>query len=365
MLPGQDFWHFQVPKPSSYCAYFLRLDARWMPPPIRTVSGSAAELLNLPYANDHYTPLHPPVRCYNKEMRSFFIHTVWRVLTLVLVVLLALGTSFFFIPYVDRKLPTFPVILIVYVLVAYILIPVVVRFWRLVMKPNHIPRYATTADGWPADPVNIAIIAKSERHLRRAMARAGWYEADRSSFKNDLREAYALLFDKPYPTAPFSALYLFGRKFDIGFQMAYGKNKSPRQRHHVRFWRLVDKADAADDIHFKYWFERIKHLFGRKRTIWIGAAIDDVNPVGIRWRNLQLTHGNDSDHTLERDLIIDSLKEVGAVKVITDIKDGEPFKMRSQNIGTSFVVDGYIKVVTLKHMFGARKNSKLVDPSNR
>ena len=290
--------------------------------------------------------------------RGFIIHAVWRVLTLILVILLAIGTSLFFIPYVDRKLPIFPVILIVYVLVAYILIPFIVRFWRLVIKPNHIPRYATTGDGWPADPVNIAIIAKSERHLRRAMARAGWYEADRSTLRNDLHEAYALLFDKPYFTAPFSALYLFGRKFDIGFQIPYGKNKSPRHRHHVRFWRLRDKPGVADDLHFAYWFERIKHLFGRKRTIWIGAAIDDVHPVGVRWRNLQLTHGNHSEHTLERDLIIQSLVDAGAVKTVTEIKDGEPFKMRSQNIGTSFVVDGYIKVVTLKHMFAHRKIAK-------
>lgn len=289
-------------------------------------------------------------------VRSFLIHTVWRVLTLLLVVLLAIGTSVFFIPYVDRKLPIFPVILIVYVLVAYILIPFIVRFWRLVMKPNHIPRYTTTGDGWPADPVNIAIIAKSQRHLRRAMARAGWHEADPRSLKNDIKALYAMLLDKPYPKAPFSKLYLFGRKSDLDFQMPYGKNKSPRKRHHVRFWRLRDKPTTADDVHFKYWFERIKHLFGRRRTIWIGAAIDDKNLIGVTWHNLQLTHANHPEHTLERDFIIDSLKEVGAVKVITDIKDGEPFKMRSQNVGTSFVVDGYIKVVTLKHVFAHKKD---------
>lgn len=294
---------------------------------------------------------------YNRKMsRGFIIHTIWRILTLILVICLAIGTSLFFIPYVDEKLPIFPVILIVYVLVAYILIPAVVRFWRLVIKPNHIPRYVTTSDGWPSDPVNIAIVAKSQRHLRRAMARAGWYESDHATLRNSIREAYAIVFDKPYPTAPFSSLYLFGRKFDIGFQIAYGKNKSPRKRHHVRFWRLHDKPTKADDHHFAYWFERIRHLFGRRRTIWIGAAVDDVNPVGIRWRNLQLTHGNEADHTLERDLIVKSLKNAGAVKTITTIKDGEPFTMRSQNIGTSFVVDGYITVVTLKHMFASKKN---------
>lgn len=284
-------------------------------------------------------------------LRNLILHTIWRFLTFILVISLALATSFFLI-YLDRRLNIFPVILIIYVLVAYILIPFIVRFWRVVFKPDHIPRYAITGDGWPADPVNIAIIAKSERHFRRAMARAGWHGADRRSFKNSVRALYAMLMDKPYPTAPFSTLYLFGRKSDLDFQMPYGKNKSPRRRHHVRFWRLRDKPTAADDSHHYYWFERIKHLFGRRRTIWIGAAIDDSNLIGVQWHNLQFTHANDPEHTLERDFIISSLKEVGAVKTIADIKDGEPFKMRSQNIGTSFVVDGYIKVVTLKHLFG-------------
>lgn len=291
-------------------------------------------------------------------LRNFILHTIWRLLTLVLVVSLAVATTFFLVPYLDRSLNIFPVLLIVYLLAAYVLIPLIVRFWRLVIKPNHIPRYTTTGDGWPADPVNIAIVAKSQRHLRRAMARAGWYVADKPTLRNDLREAYALLLDKPYPTAPFSKLYLFGRTFDIGFQIAYGKNKSPRQRHHVRFWRLRDKPSTTDSAHHAYWFERIKHLFGRRRTIWIGAAIDDVHPVGVRWRNLQFTHGNHPEHTLERDFIIQSLKDAGAVKSIADIKDGEPFKMRSQNIGTSFVVDGYIKVVTLKHIFAHHKPGK-------
>jgi hypothetical protein len=44
----------------------------------------------------------------------------------------------------------------------------------------------------------------------------------------------AFLLNSSYPSAPFSALYLFGRGQDIGFQQAI--NNSPRKRHHVRFW---------------------------------------------------------------------------------------------------------------------------------
>jgi hypothetical protein len=43
----------------------------------------------------------------------------------------------------------------------------------------------------------------------------------------------AFVFNSPYPTAPFSTPYLFGRDQDIGFLKAI--DNSPRKRHHVRF----------------------------------------------------------------------------------------------------------------------------------
>lgn len=282
-------------------------------------------------------------------MLEAVFRSIWRVFVFVLVLALTYATTFLLVPYLDQRLPIFPVILIAYILFAYIGLPFAVRLWQLVFKPDHIPRYVTTADGWAADPVNIAIVAKSERHLIKAMKAAGWYGVDKMTFRNGLRELYAILASKPYPTAPFSALYLFGRRFDIGFQIPYGRNKSPRQRHHVRFWQLIETPRSIDEHnHFAYWLQRVKRFFSRKRTIWIGAAIDDSHPIGLRWRNLQITHANDPDHTEERDFIIDTLNRAGLVKEIVEIRDGAPFKMRSQNIGTSFVVDGYIKLVVLK-----------------
>jgi hypothetical protein len=278
-------------------------------------------------------------------MRYFY--WLWRVLTAGLVILLALVTTFVFMPYLDRRMPTFPALMLAYAIVAYGFLPFILRFWHLVMKPDHIPRYVSTRDGWAADPINIAIVAKSRREFIRSMRKAGWYTADPPTLRNLMHEGYAILLDKPYPTAPFSAFYLFGRKFDIGFQIPYGDNKSPRHRHHVRFWQLIEAPQTDTHNHFAYWSTRIKLLFGRKRTIWVGAAVDDVRPIGLRWRNLQLTHAVSGEHTKERDFIIDTLAKQNAIRSIEDIKDGEPFKMRSQNVGTSFVVDGYIKVITI------------------
>jgi hypothetical protein len=190
------------------------------------------------------------------------------------------------------------------------------------------------------------------------MQDAGWHTADRATLKNMLREAYALLFAQPYPTAPFSSLYLFGRPFDIGFQIPYGPNGSPRHRHHVRFWQLIEKPHIDKSDHFSYWLTRVRRFFGRKRTVWIGSAIDDNHSFAIRWRNFQFTHGNDPDHTKERDYMISTLSEAGLVRKVGIIKDGAPFKMRSQSFGGSFIVDGNITVVQLKsHIITALKDA--------
>lgn len=287
-------------------------------------------------------------------MLGLALRLLWRVMVFALLVFLTYTTFFVAFPYLDRRLPFVVAVLVVYILIAYFVLPTVIRFWRLVIKPDHIPRYVTTPDGWPADPVNIAVVARSKRHFIKAMKKAGWHTADKATLKNSLREAYALLFAKPYPTAPFSTFYLFGRPFDIGFQIPYGKNGSPRHRHHVRFWQLHDLPGQEDNKDFAYWFERVRHLFAGRQTVWIGAAIDDKDITGIRWRNLQLTHGNAAEHTKERDYIINTLSQHGLVKKVSSVKDGEPFKMRSQNIGTTFIVDGYIKVVELRNPLRVR-----------
>ncbi len=276
------------------------------------------------------------------------LRIVWRILTAVFVLTATYVTTFLFVPYLDHRLPIAWAILISYGTLAYGMLPLVSRFWHIVFRPQHIPRYVVTSDGWAADPVNIAVIATSKRQLINAMQRAGWYVADPASFRNILREAYAIVMNKNYLTAPFSAFYLFGRKFDMGFQRPIDGKSSPRHRHHVRFWQLVEEPEIDTNNHFEYWLSRLNHLLGRRQKVWIGAAIEDIQPLGIRWRNLQITHHNSHEHTRERDFIIDTLHDAGAIRSVQTIRDGQPFKMRSQNVGTSFIVDGNIKVVTLK-----------------
>lgn len=282
-------------------------------------------------------------------MVTFFLRQLWRLVIFALgaIVLRYLIDTFW--PTSGSRIAAFFALLLIYCLMAYVFIPALFRLYHFLIKHDHIPLYATYGDGWASDPVNIAIIAKDENHLRKAMKDAGWYEADQNTLKNSLREGFALLFNTSYPTAPVSKLYLFNRKHDIAFQIPTNNAMSPRTRHHVRFWHLqAPLPDKHDRGHFEFWSSRLTKWFGRKKQIWIGASTYDFKPFDIRWRTGSLTHGVRHNADEERDFIINSLEICGTVRSIDTSDPGEQFKFRGQSFRTVFTTDGSLKVVRLK-----------------
>jgi len=284
-------------------------------------------------------------------MVRFFVLVLRRLGILAAVIVLADFTAFTLFPFLDRRIPALWAALITYSLMAYIGIPMAVRVLRFIYKPNHVPAVTTTGDGWASDPVNIAVLARSEKDFIWAMRKAGWFTADANTWKNSLREGWSLLFARPYPTAPFSRLYLFGRSQDLGFQIPVGN--SPRHRHHVRFWRVDARNNPLEHTkwneHQGFWRTLFKRFMRRKYSLWVGAAIYDSGSVAIRWRNGQLTHQVHPDANFERDFIIESLERADALRTVTDIKAGEPYRGRGQTVGVTVISDGFVKLCELKH----------------
>ena len=281
-------------------------------------------------------------------MLGSIFRVLWRLFVFA-VGLLSAWVIFKLYPYADRYFPVYIVILLIYCVVAYLIIPALIRLFRVVIKPDHIPLYVTTRDGLPSDPVNLAIVARNKTQLRRAMKRAGWYEADPSTLKNSLREAASILFNRAYPQAPVSTLYLFNRRHDIAFQIPTNPNQSARTRHHVRFWELTEPPLAHNDHqHFNFWSKQLrKFIAPTGRSIWIGAATEDSHPIGIR-RTGTFTHRISHDANAERDFIIQTLRDSRDVARISSTKRGEQVKFRGQQFRTEFISDGSLKVVELK-----------------
>ena len=145
----------------------------------------------------------------------------------------------------------------------------------------------------------------------------------------------ALFTNSPYPKAPFSSLFLFNRKQDIGFEQPIGNNI--RQRNHVRFW-AVNMDRLPDPLDLNFWTK--KHEINYSEPLmWIGASTKDTG-FGLASLTYQITHAVDANVDEERDYLVSSLQNSGV------IKDVKSFDSGTYKVG-KYTSDGKIVVATL------------------
>ena len=150
----------------------------------------------------------------------------------------------------------------------------------------------------------------------------------------------AFLFNSPYPTAPFSTLYLFGRGQDVGFQKAI--DNSPRKRHHIRFWALsLTRAESAM-ASASFWLNTDRPPDGA-RVHWIGAGTKDTG-FSLTRLTFQITHATDADTNAERDYIIAELKKHGVIGEAASHQAGEYLRAGQVN---HYVTDGAVAIASL------------------
>src|SRR5438876_8872024 len=167
----------------------------------------------------------------------------------------------------DRRLPWILALGITYGFAAYVVLPRAIRLGLKIVQRKRVPGYTITGDGLPGDPVNVALVGTLQQ-LRSAFAILGWSEADRLGPASSWRMIRAFVFNSPYPTAPFSTLYLFGRGQDIGFQKAI--DNSPRKRHHIRFWAL--SLAQADEMGTASFWLNTDRPPDDTPVLWVGAG---------------------------------------------------------------------------------------------
>jgi hypothetical protein len=239
----------------------------------------------------------------------------------------------------DRRLPWVLALGITYGFAAYIILPRAIRLGLKILQREHVPSYTITGDGLPGDPVNVAIVG-TLRELRAAFARLGWPEADRLSLASSWGMIRAFVFNSPYPTAPFSTLYLFGRGQDIGFQRTI--DNSPRKRHHIRFWAL-SVTRAQDTWGAAGFWRNTDRPPDSERVIWVGAATRDTGLSLTRF-TFQITHATDSDTNAERDYVISELMKGRAIEAVKVYQSGQELPTERVN---HYVTDGEITLAKL------------------
>ena len=211
----------------------------------------------------------------------------------------------------DRRLPWFLAATLTYGIAAYVILPRAVRMGLKILQHKLVPSFTVTGDGLPGDPVNLALIGTLQQ-LRAAFAVLGWTEADRLGLKSSWHMVRAFVSNTPYPTAPFSTLYLFGRGQDIGFQKAI--DNSPRKRHHIRFWALgLSRAEDSWGAN-NFWLNTDRPA-DDARVIWVGAGTRDTG-LSLTQLTFQITHATDADTNAERNFVIAELTKSRLIEVV-------------------------------------------------
>jgi hypothetical protein len=239
--------------------------------------------------------------------------------------------------FTDHRLPTLLALALTYAIAAYIVLPRIVRTGLKILLRKRVPRFTITGDGLPGDPVNL-VLTGTLQQLHDAFTRAGWSRADRLGLASSWRMVRAFVLNTPYPAAPFSTLYLFGRGQDVGFQKAI--DNSPRKRHHIRFWAL-SLAHAESKLgKASFWLNTDRPPEG-DCVHWIGAGTRDTG-ISLTRLTFQITHATDADTNAERDFIIAELEKSRVVGEVNSYQAGQPVERVNR-----YITDGEVTVANL------------------
>jgi hypothetical protein len=204
-----------------------------------------------------------------------------------------------------------------YLVLAYLAAPFVWRHYERQGEIADLGARTVTALGIPGDAINVGLVG-SEQDLMCAMSAAGWSPSDPVTLASSIRIAGSVVFHRPYRGAPVSPLYFDARKQDFAFEKEPAG--SARTRHHVRFWKAVDKGDEG-------------------RPVWLGAAVFD-DGVGISHYTGQITHHTAADIDAERDYLIDELVDAKRVTNTYSVSGVGPTLFGRNGGGDAFYTDG-------------------------
>lgn len=192
-----------------------------------------------------------------------------------------------------------------------------------------LPVRTRTARGTPGDPITIGVEG-SRVTLLAAFRAIGWVPADPLSPRNDARLAADFVLHRPYPQAPVSTLYLFGRPEDLAVERELG---SVSVRDHARVWNTHRRDPRT-------------HL-----ELWIGDASRDTGVEVVRPTGgiVQITHHISPFLDVERRRVVADLRHAGRVSTVVMEQGIHPTLLGHNGEGDAIVTDGLVAVIVLKH----------------
>jgi LssY C-terminus len=183
-----------------------------------------------------------------------------------------------------------------------------------------LPCCTTNADGsHPGDPVNLVLIGDIDELLTAFIDRQ-WDMTEKLQVRSAWHEVKAFLFGTAYRYAPFSPLYLYGRRQDLALQKA---RQTITARNHLRLWLAPMTSDG--------------------KPVWLGQISRDI---GVRFtlRTWDLvTHLIDPHVDGARDYLVQDLLFSKRIVRLGYVRGGPPAPLTSprQNLtGDPYITDG-------------------------
>jgi LssY C-terminus len=238
-----------------------------------------------------------------------------------------------------RSVAVAVIVLGIWLMLAYIILPLIWRHYEHNPALADAPKTTLTGQGIPGDPLNVGLIG-AEEDVIRALHSAGWSPADPITLGSCIRIATSVVFKRPDPDAPVSALYLFSRRQDLAFEKPVGG--SARHRHHVRFWKWVDGGRAG-------------------RPLWIGSATYDVS-VGFSHLTGQVTHHIAPNIDAERHGLVQDFVEAGWVDKIYQVTGVGATLVGRNGGGDRYYTDGELTIGILGTQADADRPDRLPNP---
>jgi LssY C-terminus len=229
---------------------------------------------------------------------------------------------------------------VTYGALAYFVLPAIWTHHEHQKGLADLPMVTRTAQGIPGDPINVGLIG-DEKDVLCAMNEAGWFPADPVTFKSSVEIAGSVLLDRSYKDAPVSPLNYLGRREDLAFEKPSGK--SADRRHHVRFWKVLDKGEEG-------------------RPVWLGDAAFDSG-VGVSHYTGAITHHIDPDIDLERKTLADDLENAGMVDAKYQVTGVGPTLDGRNGGGDLYYTDGEVWVLRLVVACRKRTGPTTIIPS--
>src|ERR1700723_4759223 len=110
-----------------------------------------------------------------------------------------------------RGLLVLATVAIVYLMLAYVLLPALWRHHEHEPGLASLPMVTRTGTGIPGDPLNVGLVGGRDDILH-AMDAAGWFPADPVTFRTSIAIVGSVVLDRPYHPAPGGPLYYQGKK---------------------------------------------------------------------------------------------------------------------------------------------------------